>query len=138
HQAGIVGEGGRATGARCRDSLDTCIGGECLAGFLWLRQTELARRLRGDAVRREQLAHFHQLAWIVGGNHHRTCEFPAHITAIFCRLTSFSMPLRASASNAANSSSLNGIFSAVACISTMLPEPVMTKLASVSASESSA
>src|SRR4029077_5491210 len=138
HQAGIVGKGHRATGARRGDSFDACVGGERLAGLFWLGQTEFGRRLRGDAVRREQLAHFLQLAGVVGGDHHRPCEFFAHMTAIFCRLTSFSIPLRARPSNAANWSSLKGIFSAVAWISTMLPEPVMTKLASVSASESSA
>src|SRR5262245_41711792 len=138
HQAGIVRKGHCATGTCRSDSFDACVGGERLAGLFGLGQTEFARRLRGDAVRREQLAHFLQLARIVGGDHHRTCEFCAHMTAIFCRFTSFSMPLRARPSNAANWSSLNGIFSAVAWISTMLPEPVMTKLASVSASESSA
>ncbi len=102
HQAGIVGECHRAAGARRRNSFDACVGGERLAGLLWLGQTEFACGLRGDAVRREQLAHFFQFAGIVGGDHHRTCEFSAHITAIFCRLTSFSMPLRARASNAAN------------------------------------
>src|SRR5215470_3713957 len=102
HQTGIVGKGRRASGARYRSCFDACVGGERLAGLLWLCQTELARRLGGDAVGREQVAHFLQLAGIVGRDHHRTCEFSAHITAIFCRLTSFSMPLRASASNVAN------------------------------------
>ena len=62
----------------------------------------------------------------------------AHITASFCRSTSFITPFFASASRLRNCSSVNGIFSAVPCTSTIRPAPVMTKLASVSASESSA
>ena len=45
---------------------------------------------------------------------------------------------RANAINARNSSCENGVFSAVPCTSMMRPSPVITKLASVSASESSA
>ena len=45
---------------------------------------------------------------------------------------------RANAISARNSSCENGVFSAVPCTSMMRPSPVMTKLASVSASESSA
>jgi len=44
----------------------------------------------------------------------------------------------ASAISDRNSSCENGVFSAVPCTSMMRPSPVMTKLASVSASESSA
>src|ERR1700687_2262268 len=138
HQTGIVGEGGAVCCFGCSHSLNARIGGECFSGFLRLGQAKLASRLRGDAERRQQLAHFGKLAGVMRRDHHRTGEFSAHITAIFCKPTSFSMPLRASASSAWNCSSLNGVFSAVAWISTMLPEPVMTKLASVSASESSA
>ena len=45
---------------------------------------------------------------------------------------------RANAISARNSSCENGVFSAVPWTSIMRPSPVMTKLASVSASESSA
>ena len=102
HQAGIIGECHHTAGLRRRGSFDARIRGEGLAGFFRFGKTEFARSLCGDAVRREQLPHFLQLARIVGGDHHWACEFSAHITAIFCRLTSFSMPLRARASNAAN------------------------------------
>ena len=61
-----------------------------------------------------------------------------HATAIFCRSTSRATPFFASAISARNSSCENGVFSAVPCTSMMRPSPVMTKLASVSASESSA
>ena len=61
-----------------------------------------------------------------------------HATAIFCKSTSRATPFFASAISARNSSCENGAFSAVPCTSMMRPSPVMTKLASVSASESSA
>src|SRR5690606_8977772 len=58
--------------------------------------------------------------------------------AIFCNSINRAMPLRAKACMAANSSSPKGRPSAVDWISTMPPEPAMTKFASVSAAESSA
>src|SRR5262249_56095360 len=70
--------------------------------------------------------------------HDRRRGVRAHITASFCKSTSFITPFRASASRLRNCSSVKGIFSAVPCTSTIRPAPVMTKLASVSASESSA
>ena len=48
--------------------LDARVGREGRAGLLRLGETELAGRLRLDAVRREQLAHLAQLAGIVGGD----------------------------------------------------------------------
>src|SRR5690606_11327859 len=57
--------------------------------------------------------------------------------ACFCMATRSAMPARASAIRLETSSSVNGLPSAVPWISTMPPEPVMTKLASVSAAESS-
>ena len=68
HQTGIVGEGGAAGRLRRGHRLDARIVGEGLAGFLRLGETELAGRLRGDAVGREQLAHFGELAGIVRGD----------------------------------------------------------------------
>ncbi len=137
-EAAVVGESRAAGGLRRGHRLDVCILGEGLAGFRRFREAKLASRLRFDAVGRQQLAQFGELAGIMRGDDDGAGELAAHITAIFCRLTSFSMPLRASANSAWNWSSLNGVFSAVAWISTILPTPVMTKLASVSASESSA
>ena len=147
-QSGIVGERGLSTRSGSGQRLDACIRAEGFPGFFRLGQRKFRSRLRAHALRREQLAHFLKLAWIVGSDHHGSGKFSGHdgskddarayATANFCKPTSFSMPLRASASNAANWSSLKGIFSAVAWISTILPAPVMTKLASVSASESSA
>ena len=87
-----------------------------------------------------------QLAGVMGCNDQATVDLAmyrsgkriVHITAIFCRSTSFATPLRASARRVSNCSSLNGSFSAVPCTSTIRPSPVITKFASVSASESSA
>ena len=121
--------------------LDAGVVAEARAGFLGLGQAELAGRDGIDAVGREQLAHLAQLAGIVGRDDEPARELAmrrAHITASFCRSTSLPTPFLASASSASNCSSVNGIFSAVPCTSTMRPAPVITKLASVSASESSA
>src|SRR5262249_5238846 len=107
-------------------------------------EIELARGDSVDAEGLQQFAHFAQLARVVGGDDDPARELPvrgnvaAHITASFCRSTSLPMPLRASPSRVASCSSLNRVFSAVACTSISRPSPVMTKLASVSASESSA
>src|SRR5262245_11788156 len=102
-------------GSRCGERLDARVRRECLSRFTWLLKTQISGRLGGNAIRREQFAYFLKLACIVGGDYHRPGEFachclswPApghprlHITAILCKPTSFSMPLRASASSAAN------------------------------------
>ena len=50
----------------------------------------------------------------VGSRHEEKRGHPLHyITASFCNSTSLAVPLRACASNASNSASLNGVFSAV-------------------------
>ena len=102
HQTGVISERGLSARAGRGLRLDARIRRESLASLFWLRQTEVASRLYNDAERRQQLAHFLQFAWIVSGDHHWPGECSAHITAIFCKPTSFSMPLRASASSAAN------------------------------------
>src|SRR5262249_61755937 len=95
-----------------------------------------------DFVGRQQFAHFRKLAGIMGRDYEATGDTAMfgqpHITAIFCKSINFATPLRASASKVANCSSENGTFSAVDCNSTIWPEPVSTKFASVSACESSA
>src|SRR5215510_3351264 len=101
-QTGIVGERYLAACAHGGDRLDARVGRKGISGFLWLGEAEVISRFCDNAVRREQVAHFLKLAFVMGGDHHRTCEFSAHITAIFWRPTSFAMPLRASASSAAN------------------------------------
>src|SRR5262249_35407307 len=128
-------------GTRGGFRLDTRVLTKARTGLLRLGKSERARVDRFDAIGLQQLAHFRELACIVSRDDQRTGDLPvhgAHITAIFCRSTSLPTPLRARARSAANSSSVNGVFSAVACTSTRRPSPVMTKFASVSASESSA
>ena len=165
HEAGIVGKG-RQAGRRCRRlRFDARVFAERRAGFFWFAQSHLTCRYGLDPVGRQQLAHFLELPGIMGGYDQTTgggrrrtdfsvpyqcpnscssvCCRPSsvlrfHITAIFCRSMSLAMPLRASANRVVSCSSENGTFSAVACTSTMLPEPVRTKFASVSACESSA
>src|SRR5262249_48906405 len=152
-QSGIIRER-RQTRGRCRSAcLDAGVRLARRAAFCRLPQAELGRGYGIDSERHEKLAHLLELAWIVRGDHQlpgnlsmsrafgthaRTREMCDHITASFCRSTSFITPFFASASRLRNCSSLKGIFSAVACTSTMCPPPVITKLASVSASESSA
>ncbi len=101
-QPGIVGKGGTACGFRRGYRLDARIGGKSFSGFVRLGQTKLAGRLRLDAIGREQVAHLGKLSRIMGGDHHRTGELPAHVTANFCKSTSLPMPLRASASSTRN------------------------------------
>src|SRR5579872_1020417 len=147
-EAGIIGEGGELCGAGCGLRLDPGIGRKALAGLFGLREMKIAGRNRRDAMGREQLAHLGELAGIMGGDHELTTDTTGHAsihlsertyaTAIFCKSTSFATPFCASAISARNSSCENGVFSAVPCTSMMRPSPVMTKLASVSAEESSA
>src|SRR5436190_983858 len=152
-KTGIVGKGSHAGGDRCADCLMAGISAKGRSALLRSGQVKLCRRNGFDPIRQKQLAHFRKLSRIVGGDHQRSGNLPAdrrarvggacrgtlaHITAIFCRSTSFISPFFASASRARNCSSVKGTFSAVPCISTNRPAPVMTKLASVSAPESSA
>ena len=150
-EAGIVGEGRQLRGLRRRDRLDPRIGDKTVAGLLGLGEAELAGRDRLDAMRRKQFPHLGELAGIMGRDHELACDVAVHAfnlcgrgairnhaTAIFCKSTSRATPFFASAISARNSSCENGVFSAVPCTSMMRPSPVMTKLASVSASESSA
>src|ERR1700742_2988446 len=134
-QARIVGKSGQ-TGRFCRSfGLDPRVFAKRGSGFLRLRQSKLSRRYGVDAVRRQQLAHFGKLARIMCSDHKPPSDVAmgAHITAIFCRSTSLATPFLANASKVVNSASENGVFSAVAWISTILPLPVSTKFASVSA-----
>ena len=143
HKPGIVGESRQLRGV-CRGlRLDAGIGAEARAGFFRLgagraRPRKPLRCRKATSSSRNLV----ELARVVRRDHDPAGDAAmgrlAHVTAIFCRSTSLPMPLRASASKARNCSSENGIFSAVPWISTILPPPVMTKFASVSASESSA
>ncbi len=95
-------------------------------------------------IGRDQRLDLAELARVVGGDHQPFAAFERarhqgdrQRIASFCSSTSWPMPPLASARSAWSSSSVNGAPSAVPWISTMPPDPVMTKLASVSASLSS-
>src|ERR1700730_5124800 len=151
-QSGIIRERRQLRRFRRGHRLDLRIGAKAVAGLVRFAEAEFARRYRLDAMRRQQFAHLGELARIGGRDHELACDsavhmllvypsasaIPNHATAIFCKSTSRATPLRASAISVRNSPSENGVFSAVPCTSMMRPSPVMTKLASVSASESSA
>ena len=104
HQAGIVGEGGQSGCNRRGLCLDLRVVAKAHAVFVRFRQIEFTRRYGVDAVRRKQFAHLGELAGIMGRDHETAGDVAmlAHITAIFCKSTSLPMPLRASASSAAN------------------------------------
>src|SRR4051812_46129064 len=142
HEAGIIGEGRKLRGLRRGDRLDRGVGAKARSGLLGFVEAKLAGRYRFDTMRRQQFAHLGKLAGIVGRDDEFAGDLPMHAnaqaTASFCRSTSRATPFFASAISARNSLSENGVFSAVPCTSMMRPSPVMTKLASVSASESSA
>src|SRR5580704_3661560 len=145
-KAGIVGKGGQAGRFGRRLRLDARIVAKRHSSLVRFFQVQIACGYGVDAVRRKQIAHFRELAWIMRCDHEAAGDAAmgdiarraAHITAIFCKSTSLVTPLRAKPKSAVNCASENGVFSAVACTSTISPEPVRTKLASVSACESSA
>src|SRR5947209_15939365 len=155
-QSGIIGEGGKLRGFRGRHGFDPCVVAKRVASLVRLVEPKRCGRDCLNAVRRQQLSHLGQLAWIVARDHQLACDSTMHVlfdlspkfglegatanhaTAIFCKSTSRATPLLANAIRARNSSCENGVFSAVPCTSMIRPSPVITKLASVSASESSA
>src|SRR5215472_4152193 len=113
-QSGVVGKG-RESGRGCGGvGLDARVVAKARAGFRRLGKAECAGDDRFNVKRFEQLAHFLELARIVGCDDEPTrdpsmhgCVQPlAYITASFCRSTSLAMPLRASVRSATNSSSL--------------------------------
>src|SRR5439155_15368691 len=143
HEPGIIGKGWQLRGLCRRDRLDRRVGAKRVAGFLGLAESQVARGNGLDAMRRQQFPHLGELAGIMGRDHKPAGDSTMHdrsdyATASFCKSTRRATPLRASSISARNSSCENGVFSAVPCTSMMRPSPVMTKLASVSASESSA
>src|SRR5208283_1943999 len=111
--------------------------------LLWLLQPKIARRYHLQSERTHQVGDLGQLSLVVAGQHQplarrQTACHQAASTAASCAANSAVVPARASISISRNCASVNGAFSAVPWISTMLPEFVSTKLASASAVESSA
>src|SRR6185312_3785974 len=135
-EAGIVTERGEEAALGPRPGLERGVGLEGVAGLLGLGKAELGGADRLDAIGREQHGELVELAGIVGGDQ----QLPGHQrpSAVRCCRVNSAMPARARSSMRANSESSNGAPSAVAWISTIPPLPVITKLASVSAVESSA
>ena len=142
-QAGIVGKRQKPRGLGRGMGLDPRVFDKGRAGLFGFGQAEFAGRDQIETERFEQLAEFTELAGIMRGDDQPVAglqtEIRAHqsASASFCRATSSPMPLPARSISAMSSSRENGAPSAVPWISTNVPEPVMTKLASVSASESS-
>src|SRR5262245_49870965 len=93
-----------------------CIGGERVARLLRLGELQLGGGDDCDFRRRQQLADFARLAFIMRRYDERIHARPS---AFFCSAESSVMPCLASAIKAWNSSSPNGFSSAVVCTSTM-------------------
>src|SRR6185437_4171141 len=122
--------------------LDPGVFDKSRAGFLRLVEVKLAGRDDVEVEGLQQLAEFGELAGVVRGDHQpvtgmETQGFAHGASAARCNSLSRPMPAAASIINWSSSSRVNGVCSAVPWISTKRPAPVMTKLASVSASESS-
>src|SRR5207237_6796030 len=113
---------------------------ETRAGLLRFWQPELRSADDRNAESFDQGTNFRDFPGIVAGNDQTITglETDQSFSASFWAATSDNTPRRASASSSANCVSLKGTPSAVPWTSTNPPLPVSTKLASVSAVESSA
>ena len=102
HQSRIVGERRLAARARRGFRLDAGIGRESFARFFRFRQTEVAGRCVAtpNGASSSRISFSLPGLWVAITT--GPVSFRAHITAIFCKPTSFSMPLRASASSVGN------------------------------------
>src|SRR5690606_9768188 len=150
-EAGIVGDGrqsgGRAGGARLQNRVLF----EVQAGFLGLRQAEIAGRQHLQAIGRQQRRVLAVLAGVVGGQHqpvagpeapdgrvvHRVLPHADPSALAWWAQISFT-PYSARLSSFSNCPCVNGTSSAVPCTSTTPPLAVSTKLASAWQVESSA
>src|SRR5882762_7087246 len=74
YQSGIVGERRELRGLGRGGRLDLRIGAKRVANLVGLAKAKLAHRYRLDAVRRQQFAHFGELARIVGRDHELACD----------------------------------------------------------------
>ena len=122
--------------------LDPGVLDEGRAGFIRLGQAEIAGRHQVEIERGEQVAKLGELALVVGGKHQPVAGMEPEgrhqgVSAFACSAVRSPMPRSAKPISWSSSARVKGACSAVPWISTKRPEPVMTKLASVSASESS-
>ena len=140
---GIVGQRRQARRICGSQRLDPGIALEAVLGLVRLGQTQRPGRDHLDPERRQQFENLAQLALVVAGQDQPGANSDGarhHAASIAsrCIANSRSVPTRARRINSKNCASLNGSFSAVPWISTMPPPSVRTKLASASASLSSA
>ncbi len=138
---GIVGERSKPEAFAAATAFSRALPVKARLGLIRLRQAELARRHDLDAVGRNEIGDLAHLALVVAGDDEARAGAQTRrhqATVSFCSCTSSAMPRRASSISASNCSWLKASCSAVPCTSTMPPEPVITKLASACAVESSA
>ncbi len=138
-KSGIVSQCHVARFVGCRFGLDSGILRKTAARLFWFRQTKFNRTCGSYPKRIQQGVYLCNFPGIVTGNDKLVAGANANqsFRAFFCSATSSDVPFRASVKSSVNCASLNGAPSAVPCISTNPPLPVSTKLASVSAAESS-
>ena len=137
HNPELIGQADGRDASAAGGGFQFGVFGETGAGLFRFGQVKIARAHRLDAMRPQERLDFAHLALIVTGDDQTTAARQFHASARFCNSINSPMPLRASPSSCANWSSVKGAPSAVPCTSTKPPLPVSTKLASVSAVESS-
>src|SRR2546421_215132 len=82
HQTGIVGKSCQAR-CLCRSrSFNARVVAEARAGLRRLSEAEFACGNRFDSIRREQLAHLAQFAWIVGRDQEAALNAPMRLRLI--------------------------------------------------------
>ena len=137
--AAVVRERWQPARLRRRMRLDPGVALERLLRLRRLRQPEFPGGDGLDAEGREERPHLPHLPRIMGGDDEPPgFELPAHAIAAFCAETSSPTPFRASFRSSRSCASEKGEPSAEPCTSTIPPDPVRTKFASVPAAESSA
>src|SRR5688500_16423605 len=138
-EAAVVGERRQAGKVGGRARLQIRVVDEGGADLVRLRQFELRRRDRLDAIGTEQVDDLADLAFIVAGDDEPPRLEPSHRPVTLSWAVKISaQPIRASLSSRSNPSSSKHSPSAAICASTSLPSSVSTKLPSQPAALSSA
>ena len=137
--AAVVRERRQAAGPRRRVRLDPGVADEALLGLGRLGQPERAGGDDGERVGREEVGDLRELAGVVGRHHQPVAgEAPRHASAARCAATSSVAPFSARSRRVSNSDRVKVAPSALPWISIRPRSPVITKLASVPATLSSA
>ena len=138
HDPGIVGQSGQASCLDRRVRFDPRVADKCGFGFLGLVQFHFSRTDNRHVERGEKFAHFFQFSRVVRGNQNAVFgEFAAHAVAAFAASTNSPTPFSAKSISSFICPRENTEPSALIWTSISFLEPVMIKLPSTPASESS-